>query len=331
MFDGGAVEDSVLAERVRACLGRAVSHPGAIDVETNEGRVVLSGDVLAHEYPQLMRCVRAVRGVRSVDDRLGVHSDARGVSALQGGRPRSPGRIDVLQESWSPATRLIMTGTGGALALAGVVRGGVLGTLAALTGALAVVRSASNVPLRRLAGASGRRAIDVRKTLHVDAPVERVFQVLSRFEEYPLFLHNVRSVRMHADGRSHWLFSGPAGLTLGWEAETSAHEPNRLIAWRTVRNSPIEHAGIMRFEPSGAGTRLDIRMSYDPLGGALGHLAARIFGADPKRQLDEAMVRLKTFIETGRPPRDAARRASAGLSAADAGTLASPGEMQPIH
>jgi len=306
LFDDGQCDDGVLGERIRASLGRAVAHPGAVDVETAGGRVLLRGDVLAHEYPQLMDCVRAVRGVKSIDDQLGVHAEARGVSALQGGRPRLARRIDVLQENWSPATRLLITGAGGALALVGLRRGGVLGAVAAAMGALSMVRSTSNIPVRRLAGAAGRRAIDVRKTIQIHAPVERVFDTLAHFEDYPLIMHNVRSVQLLTDGRSHWTAVGPAGLAMAWDTEVSALEPNRVIAWRTVGNSQVQHAGIIRFEPVSGGTRLGIRMSYNPPGGALGHVLARLFGADPKRQLDEALVRVKTFIETGRAPRDAA-------------------------
>ncbi len=334
LFDDGEVNDAVLVERVRACLGRAVSHPGAIDVEAAAGRIALTGDVLAHEYSQLMDCVRAVRGVKGIDDQLGVHADARGVSALQGGRPRSPGRVDLMQESWSPATRFTITCAGAALAVAGSRRGGALGALAAVVGGLGIVRSTSNVPLRRLVGVSGRRAIDVRKTIHINAPVERVFGALSRFEDYPSFMHNVRSVRTHSDGRSHWSAVGPGRLTVSWDAETSALEPNRLIAWRTMRNSPIQHAGIMRFEPMNGGTRLDIRMSYNPPGGALGHAAAVLFGADPKRQLDEAMIRVKSFLETGKPPRDAARHAASGTPGMTEPPTLAPAaadEAQPTH
>lgn len=335
LFNDAAPDDAVLGERVRTCLGRAVSHPGAIEVETSGGRVALKGDVLAIEYPQLMQCVRAVRGVRSVDDQLGVHSDARGVSALQGGRPRAPRRLDILQESWSPASRLMITGAGGALAFTGLKRGGPLGVLAASLGALSIVRSATNVPLRRLAGGAGRGAIEVRKTLYISAPVERVFQVLSRLEDYPLFTHNVRSVHMHADGRSHWTACGPAGISVSWDAETSALEPNRVIAWRTVRNSPVRHAGSMRFEPFNQGTRLDIRLSYVPPAGALGHALASLLGADPKHQLDEAMVRLKTFIETGKAPRDAARRGAMPgepvAAAVPTLTAVAPGETRAVH
>ncbi len=63
----------------------------------------------------------------------------------------------------------------------------------------------------------------------------------------------------------------------------------------------IENAGIARFEanPDGS-TRLDIRMSYNPPAGALGHLIASMFGADPKHAMDEDMVRFQSILERGK-------------------------------
>lgn len=312
LFDAREVPDAVLAERVRAALGRVVSHPGAIEVHVMSGCAALSGDVLAHEVPQLLRAVRAVRGVRAVEDRLGVHLSARGIPALQGGRPRQPRRFELMQENWTPAARLLTAVAGGALALRGV-RGGPFGVVGAMAGGTLLVRSLTNMPLRRLAGAAGRRAIDIHKTMHVKAPVDQVFGTLERYESYPLFMRNVLGVRRHPDGRWRWRVVGPAGVPVEWDSELTAFEPNRVIAWRSVRNASVQHAGIVRFEPEDGGTRLDIRMSYNPPAGALGHAMARLLGTDPKSRLEQDLVRLKTFIETGRIPRDAAGRALAEI------------------
>jgi uncharacterized membrane protein len=47
-------------------------------------------------------------------------------------------------------------------------------------------------------------------------------------------------------------------------------------------------------------------MTYNPPGGAFGHVIAKLFGADPKTELDEDLMRLKSFLETGIEPHDAA-------------------------
>jgi uncharacterized membrane protein len=166
-------------------------------------------------------------------------------------------------------------------------------------------------------------AIQVQKTLRVNAPVDHVFQTLSLYENYPLFMHNVRSVRMHPDGRSRWRVAGPAGIAIEWDSVTTQFEPNRLIAWRTVGQAPVWHSGIIRFEPVNGSTRLDIRMSYQPPGGALGHAVAVLFGADPKSEFDQDLVRLKSYLETGKTPRDAAMHTLSGQDTAAGGSSAS--------
>lgn len=144
--------------------------------------------------------------------------------------------------------------------------------------------------------------------------IEAVFEVLSRYENFPSFMRNVRNVQRGPEGRSHWVVAGPAGVSVEWDAETTAYEPNELLAWRTVANTAVTHAGLIRFERARDGTRLHIELSYTPPAGALGHVVAKLFGADPKTELDEDLIRLKTFVETGVPARDAARAREPGVS-----------------
>jgi len=308
-FSSGGASDEVLVERVRSRLGRVVSHPGAVEVRAEGGRVILSGPVLRDEHAQLLRTVRAVPGVREVEDHTAVHESSDGVPALQGGAPRPPGqRLDILQEHWSPATRAVMGAAGSALLLNALSEDEhpLTGLLSGIIGAALIVRSTTNVPLSRLAGMAGRRGIDVHKTIHVNAPVEQVFETLARYESFPQFMTNVREVRLREDGVSHWVVAGPGGIPVEWDAVTTRMEPNRLLSWETVPGSTVEHAGTIRFRPDDGGTRLDIEMSYRPPAGALGHVVARLFGADPKSEFDQDLLRFKTFLETGRPAHDAA-------------------------
>ena len=66
----GAVDDDVLVERVRAKLGRVVSHPHAIEVKASGGYVRLRGSVLESELPRLMLTVAGIRGVRDIEETL---------------------------------------------------------------------------------------------------------------------------------------------------------------------------------------------------------------------------------------------------------------------
>lgn len=99
--------DDVLAARVRARLGRLVSHPGAIDVAARSGRVTVSGPIFEAEVEQLMKGVEAVPGVSAIENRLEPHGEAGHVSALQGPGPREVARMPASWRRWSPTARLI--------------------------------------------------------------------------------------------------------------------------------------------------------------------------------------------------------------------------------
>ncbi len=49
-------------------------------------------------------------------------------------------------------------------------------------------------------------------------------------------------------------------------------------------------------------------MAYRPIGGPPGHLVAELFSRDPKGETDDDLMRLKTYIEEGKVPHDAAAK-----------------------
>jgi uncharacterized membrane protein len=304
-------DDRVLVERVRAQLGRLVSHPHAIRVDASDGIVTLRGPILEAEVPRLLSAVERIRGVRSVTSELEGHKQAGNVPALQGGSTPAGLQLDIMQREWSPTTRLLAGTTGIALTGYGAARGDIPGAVLAAAGVGLTARAATNAELRRLTGiGGGRRAVDVQKTITVDAPVEDVFAFWSEYSNFPKFLSRVLDIRDSSrPGQSHWTVAGPAGTPVEFDTEVSTMVPNQVLGWRTIEGSPVAHAGLVRFEPAGDGrTRVHIRMSYNPPLGWIGHGVAAAFGADPKTSLDADLVRLKTLLETGRVARDAAQR-----------------------
>lgn len=110
------VPDSVLHARVRAQLGRFVSHPGSIHVSAQDGHVTLSGPVLAREVDRLLSRVSRVRGVRSVENRLEIHEHRDNVPGLQGGETPPGAPFELMQTYWSPTARVLVGTAGAALA-----------------------------------------------------------------------------------------------------------------------------------------------------------------------------------------------------------------------
>lgn len=300
---GDDAPPSVVEARVRSALGRAVSHPGALGASADQdGRVTLTGPVLTDEVDRVIAAVESVRGVRDVIDRMEVHESPAGVPGLQGVARAPRQRLDVLQENWAPATRLLMGLLGGAIAIRGMRQDGPIGGALTLAGLGVVSRSLTNKDLRRLLGVdAARNAVEVHKILTIHAPISAVFAFWRDYENFPKFMSHINEVRDTGGGRSHWVAEGPAGVPFEWDAETVRVEENRLISWRSIGNSPIANAGIVRFQPEGeAATRVDIHLSYSPPAGALGHAVAAFLGSDPKHLMDDDLVRLKSLLEDGK-------------------------------
>ncbi|HET9014071.1 MAG TPA: BON domain-containing protein [Thermomicrobiaceae bacterium] len=149
------VPDAVLAERIRARLGRLVAHPGALEVAVSHGHVVMSGQVLRAEVRRLLGSVGRMPGVLSVESRLDVHEEAGRVAGLQGGPGRVGSRVPLLRERLSPTERLGVGLLGAGLLLA-ARRVGPLGLGLAIGGVAALARALTNVGPRQLAGTAAR-------------------------------------------------------------------------------------------------------------------------------------------------------------------------------
>jgi uncharacterized membrane protein len=306
------VDDEVLIERVRAKLGRLVSHPHALDVLASDGVVKLKGPILKREAKPLLRAIRGVRGVCEVVDALETYEQAGNEPSLQGGTVPVGDRFDLFQDHWSPTTRTLVGAAGVAFALAGAAQRDTAGAVTHVLGLALIARAATNVPMRRLLGVgAGRRAVDLQKTIAIDAPVGEVYAFWTEYENFPHFMSRVLNVRPSErhPRQSHWTVAGPAGMPVSFDAEITRLVPNHEIAWRTVPGSPVAHAGIVRFDHEEDGrTRVHIRMSYNPPAGWVGHGIAAAFGVDPKSSMDADLSRMKTLIETGHAPHDAAQR-----------------------
>jgi uncharacterized membrane protein len=222
---------------------------------------------------------------------------------------RNGDRFELMQDNWSPSARLI-TGSAGLGLIGSALRahGPVSAALSLLGGGL-LLRAATNRHLPSLAGLGAHcRDIEVQKSIHIRAPIAQVFEFWTHIRNFPSFMTRVRDVREIDDSRSYWRVSGPAGLPVEWTAEVTRLVPQELIEWRCDDRAAVKHCGRVRFEADGAdATRVHVQLRYFPPAGAVGHLVAMLFGADPKSGLDADLMRMKSMLETGHVPHDAAQ------------------------
>lgn len=302
---GGAADDRVIRERVRAKLGRHVSHPHAIRIEAHDGQVVLSGQVLADEVPQLVQAVGMVRGVRGVQNRLESHRQAGNLSALQGGRPVTGEPPEGMQDRWTPGTRLLVQAAGVTLMANCLIRRSFSSMLWGTLGFGLFTRATSNRTFGELTGTSSHgRSCHFQRTVTIHAPVERVWEFMTDYERMAEFIPGVTAVERTGDNRIRWMMTLPGGMEMRFEEELIESTEHERLEWCSLPGAPVAYHGRIRLERDGEqATRLHVTFDYSPPGGALAGMLARLFGADPEHLFQYALMRAKSWLETGNPPR----------------------------
>jgi len=133
----------------------------------------------------------------------------------------------------------------------------------------------------------------IEKTIEIEAPVNKVYNQWTQFEEFPRFMEGVEQVTQIDDKHLHWV-AEVAGKRKEWDAEITVQIPDERIAWQST--SGVTNAGTVNFRPKDhEHTVVSLKMSYQPegpmenVGDALGFLSRRVEGD---------LKRFKEFIQT---------------------------------
>jgi uncharacterized membrane protein len=139
------------------------------------------------------------------------------------------------------------------------------------------------------------RAVTIRRS------AEEIYRFWRNFENLPRFMYHLEEVRVINDRRSHWVAKAPAGSRVEWDAEITEDRPNERIAWRSLPDADVTNDGSVEFlpAPGDRGTEVHVEIHYDPPGGKLGALVAKLFGEEPDQQVADDLRRLKQVIEVG--------------------------------
>ncbi len=142
----------------------------------------------------------------------------------------------------------------------------------------------------------------ISRTIIVKASPEEAYRAWENFENFPLFMTYIKSVKKTGDRTSHWVMEGPLGRRVEWDAETTRLDPGKRIAWNSKRESALKTSGQVTFNalPQGE-TEVNVTLHYDPPSGWAGDLVAELFG-DSEKKLEADLQNFKAFIE-GMPER----------------------------
>jgi uncharacterized membrane protein len=146
----------------------------------------------------------------------------------------------------------------------------------------------------------------IERSIEVEAPVEKVYNQWTHFEEFPRFMGGVEEVQLLDDRHLHWI-ANIGGKRKEWDAEIVELIPDDRIAWRSISGAP--NSGVVHFRSKDhEHTVLTVRMSYQPrgwvenLGSSLGMFSRKI-EADLRSFKNFIQRRLtQTISSRGRDP-----------------------------
>lgn len=141
----------------------------------------------------------------------------------------------------------------------------------------------------------------VGKSVTINRPRSELFAFWRDFTNLPSFMHAIESIRMVGDQRSVWTVKAPAGQQVTLETELVGVVENETIGWRSVEGSQIRTAGVVTFRdaPADRGTIVTAEIAYEPPGGDVGRLVAKLFRAEPNIQARHELKRFKQLMEAG--------------------------------
>ncbi len=140
----------------------------------------------------------------------------------------------------------------------------------------------------------------VNAAVTINKDVATVYASFRDLANWPRFMENVVRIEVVDDSRSHWVVKAPGGTTVQWDARITEEQPERSIAWTSEDGADVANSGRVEFRDAGArGTVVTLTILYDPPGGLIGKVVAKMFQREPKIQARRDLTRFKQLMETG--------------------------------
>lgn len=149
----------------------------------------------------------------------------------------------------------------------------------------------------------GRSGIIVDESVIINQPIEMLYRFWRNLENLPRFMRHLDSVERITDTLSRWRAKGPGNSVVEWNAEIINEVPNKVIGWQSLEGSDVVSAGSVNFDNLGQdrGTRVRVRLQYNPPGGKVGAAIVRLLGRDPATEIREDLLQFKQMVETRIP------------------------------
>lgn len=133
----------------------------------------------------------------------------------------------------------------------------------------------------------------IEKTIEVEAPLTKVYQQWTHFEQFPSFMQGVVQVKRLDETHLHWV-ANVGGHRKEWDAEILEQIPDQRIAWRSTSGAP--NSGTVQFySKDPRHTLIQLQLNYEPEG-AIENLANAL-GAF-SHHIEEDLKRFRNLAES---------------------------------
>jgi uncharacterized membrane protein len=115
-----------------------------------------------------------------------------------------------------------------------------------------------------------------------------------------MVMENIQAIQIIDENRSRWTVKAPAGRDVSWESVITKDVPGEEITWQSAPGADVANSGRIEFQDAGTrGTVVRAVIAYDPPGGTIGQLIAKLFQREPRIQTRRDLRRFKQLMETG--------------------------------
>ena len=205
---------------------------------------------------------------------------------------------ELFTPKWSNTARISVFSLGLSSLILAIQAKGNLKKGLGLFGVSSILRAITNLHVTDIIGWVANPTVRLKRRIRVRAPIDDVYDFLSRFTNYPRFMSYIHKVEINDTGGLRWTARGPAGLFFHWNTTLKNMTRNQAISWKSSINSLVRNSGYIELiDLPGEGTEICIDLSYAPPVGALGYAAVHFLGFDPKDKIDEDLYVLKSLIE----------------------------------
>lgn len=140
----------------------------------------------------------------------------------------------------------------------------------------------------------------IGRTVTINRPPAELFAYWRDFANLPSFMDNVERIDTLSPTRSHWVVKAPGGGTVEWDATVTEERDGEYIAWASDECADVPNSGTIAFRDAGdRGTIVTATIVYDPPGGVIGKVIAKLFQREPAIQARRDLRRFKQLMETG--------------------------------